>query len=53
VPVAKFTLPVEFPADPDPGPTSAVTMEQLEAITEPPVDLTVLFENVLSGGGGP
>jgi hypothetical protein len=53
VSVAKFTVPIEFPADPDPGPTSAVTLDQVAALNEPPVDLTVLFENVLSGGGGP
>lgn len=53
MPVAKFTIPIEFPADPDPGPSSAVTLEQVGALTEPPVDLVILFENVLSGGGGP
>lgn len=49
---AKFTTPVKFPSDPDPGPTSAATLGDVETVvagaTEPTVDLVILLENALS-----
>lgn len=49
---AKFTETIKFPPDPLAAPDSAATLGQVEEkvtqVTEPSVNLTVLFENAIT-----